>query len=520
MSNRDERHHDTDTARGDAMPARAATDSLATGVAFMLGLAVVQRLIGFVRSILFCGIMQDDELGRWSLAFSFLVLAAPLAVVGLPGSFGRYVEHYRSRGQLGTFLRRTIVVSLVLATATITVFVCWGSFWAWLILGDAALAPTMRLLAMALVAVIVFNFVTELLTAMRKVRAVSVMQFVSSMLFAVLAIGLLSFTALRADAIIIAFGVASFVSVLIVIGPLRDIRDEAIDVSVPLSQRSLWEKLVPFAAWIWATNLLANMFDAADRFMIVHFAKEGATSAESLVGQYHASRVVPFLLISVTAMIAAVVLPYLTHDWEAARRHAVLRRQVLILKLGGLILTTCGLLLLLAAPVLFTWILHGKYDQGLAVLPWTVAYCLWFSMILLAQNYLLCAEKARLGTLAFFIGLMINLALNVVLLPRFGLIGAIMATAAGNAVALALTLYFCNRHGLGIDRKVILCCCLPAVLILGIWPALGVFVATVFFATRDQWLFDRYERDELLQVVFHFTNCVRQLAKKWQTASA
>ncbi len=520
MSNGDEQPHDSGTAHRDALTARAASDSLATGVVFMLSLAVVQRLVGFVRSILFCGMLQDDELGRWSLAFSFLVLAAPLAVVGLPGSFGRYVEHYRSRGQLGIFLRRTIVVSLLLATATIVLFVCWGSFWAWLILGDAALAQTMRLLAMALVAVIVFNFVTELLTAMRKVRAVAIMQFVSSMLFAVLAVGLLSFTELRARAVIIAFGVASLVSVLVVIGPLRDIRDEAVSNNVPLSQRSLWEKLVPFAAWIWVTNLLANMFDAADRFMIVHFAKEGASHAEALVGQYHASRVVPYLLISVTAMIAGVLLPYLTHDWEASRQRAVTRRQILILKLGGLILTACGLLLLLGAPILFTWILRGKYDQGLAVLPWTVTYCLWFSMIMLAQNYLLCAEKARLATLAFFIGLAINLALNVLLLPRFGLIGAIGATVAGNAVALALTLYFCNRHGLQIDRKIVFCCCLPAVLLLGTWPALGVFVAVVFLAVRNRWLFEPDERQELAQVALSMVDRVRQRIRRRQTASA
>ncbi len=301
-------------------PMRAASDSLATGLVFMLTLAVVQRLVGFLRSILFCSVLQDDELGRWSLALSFLQLAAPLAVIGLPGSFGRYVEHYRARGQLATFLRRTVFASLAMTTVAAAVLVWWSPFWAWLVLGDASLSSTMRLMTMALIAVIASNFINELLTAMRKVRVVAIMQFVSSVLFAVLAFVLIQFTTLREEAAVIAFGVAGVVAALIVIVPLRDIQQEALAVNNPLTQRTLWAKLLPFAAWIWLSNILANLFDAGDRFMIVHFAKTGVASADSLVGQYHASRVVPILLVTITSMVAVVVLPYLTHDWEAGRR--------------------------------------------------------------------------------------------------------------------------------------------------------------------------------------------------------
>jgi O-antigen/teichoic acid export membrane protein len=132
-------------------------------------------------------------------------------------------------------------------------------------------------------------------------------------------------------------------------------------------------------------------------------------------------------------------------------------------------------------------------------------------MITLAQNYLFCAEKARLGTLAFLLGLAINLVLNVLLLPRFGLIGAIMATAAGNAAALALILYFSGRHGLQLDRSVALCCILPALLIAGPWLALAVVLAAVFFATRHTWLFDHAEREELSQMAGQFADRMQRL---------
>ena len=64
-------NQDSRTARG---------DSLALGVVVMLSLTVVQRLVSMTRSVLFCGFLQDDQLGRWSLSLSFLAMAAPLAL--------------------------------------------------------------------------------------------------------------------------------------------------------------------------------------------------------------------------------------------------------------------------------------------------------------------------------------------------------------------------------------------------------------------------------------------------------
>ena len=85
---------------------------------------------------------------------------------------------------------------------------------------------------------------------------------------------------------------------------------------------------------------------------------------------------------------------------------------------------------LLAAPLLFQVALRGKFPGGQAVLPWTLVYCTWFGLSLVVQNYLLCAEKARLMSVALFCGLVLNVVSNIVLLPRLGLEGAVLSTAA------------------------------------------------------------------------------------------
>ena len=90
------------------------TDSITTGVVFALILTVGQRGIGFLRGLLFCRYMTDQQLGQWSLVWSFLMMLIPLAMLGLPGCFGRYTEHYRTCGQLGYFLKRIATTSTIL----------------------------------------------------------------------------------------------------------------------------------------------------------------------------------------------------------------------------------------------------------------------------------------------------------------------------------------------------------------------------------------------------------------------
>ena len=122
-------------------------DSLAASVLLVLAMTVIQRLLGFGRGILVCRWLNAEQLGTWDVTFGFLQLAAPLAVLGLPGSFGRYVEYYRQRGHLRTFLTRTAILSAAMALiVSLTIASARESF-SWLIFGrtdEAAVNPAAR----------------------------------------------------------------------------------------------------------------------------------------------------------------------------------------------------------------------------------------------------------------------------------------------------------------------------------------------------------------------------------------
>ncbi len=113
-------------------------DSLVHSVVLWLVLIAVQRAVGFFRAILFCRWLDAEQLGLWDMAFGFLMLAGPLAMLALPGTFGRYAEYYRLRGQLRAFLARTSTACILLTLAAVTLIVLYRRGFSEFIFGSSA----------------------------------------------------------------------------------------------------------------------------------------------------------------------------------------------------------------------------------------------------------------------------------------------------------------------------------------------------------------------------------------------
>ena len=496
-----------------AKPQSAAglrTDTLAQSVVVLLAMATLQRVVGFVRGVLVCRWLPADDLGQWDMAFGFLTLAAPLTVLGLPGSFGRYVEYFRQRGQLRMLVRRTAIVCCVLTALSVALITIARPQFSLLIFGQTIETQLVIAVAMSLVAVIAYNFLTELLTALRLARVNAVVQFFNSLAFATFSLLLLITWRKEAVSLVTAYGLSCLVLIFGMLWFLhRQWRELPFDkpLEIAAENSGFWSRLLTFAAWVWVTNLLYNLFDVVDRYMIVHTARVADPLAE--IGNYHSSRIVPLLLVSISSLMGTMILPHLSHDWEAGRRTAVWSRMNLAIKLLGLLLFTGSIAILLASPWLFGVAFKGKFAGGMAVLPWTLTYCTWFGLATMAQMYLWCAERARLGCAALLAGLITNVVLNTILLPRLGLLGAVLATGAANAVALALILRFDAWMGMRIDRSVILICLLPITLGFGAWAALaalGAVIAATVFTDR---LLSRAEKDRLVNVWRHHALAAR-----------
>lgn len=495
-------------------------DSLAISVAVLLVVSVVQRCIGFGRGILFCRWLTPEELGHWEMAYSFLLMAAPLVVLGLPGSFGRYLERYRQRGQLRTFLRRATIWTTSLTIAAVGVAIVAAPRISSFVFGRPDERELVLLMAASLVAVIAHHFLEALFAALRKFRIVSAMHFCQSICFAAISLCLLWWWRAAAESIIIGYGAACLISI---VGTLawtgRGITNLAApDEAEPHTH--FWPPLLRFAIWVWVTNMLCHMFGVVDRYMLVHWSGLDSDAALALVGHYHASRVVPLLFVSVADLLAGVVMPYLSTDWESNHRQRVSDRLNLVLKLTSLGMLAAGVVVLWTAPMLFHVAFQGRYDVGLQVLPWTLTFCVWYALLIVAQNYIWCAERTKLGAVPLAVGLAANTLLNLALIPAWGLHGAVAATTASTALALAVLYAINHAAGMQLKSGMLWLTLAPVTLGCGVWVATAALVAILVRLPFSQSLITPVERDILTSLFAkYWTTCQRLWSKRQSRAA-
>jgi O-antigen/teichoic acid export membrane protein len=477
------------------LPAAPVPDSLAASVLVMFAAAVLQRAVGFGRSVVFCRWLDADQLGQWDLSLGFLMLAAPVAVLSLPGTFGRYAEHYRQRDQLRTFLRRVmLVIGLLSAFTGLAVYL--GRDWlSTVIFATPDCGHLVTLLAATLVALIHYRVVIELFTALRLQRVASGLALLNVILFAVSGTILLLFWERTAQSVILSFGLAALLTTLCSATWLaRCWRSAPQTTGEQPSKTAFWSKLLRFALWLWLINWLANLFVIADRYMIMHYSGLPPADAVAVVGQYHTARIVPLLLLNGAAMLATVVTPHLTRMWEAGGRQAVRQHLNLLLKSAVFGLSALGVLFLLASPLLFDLAFAGRFSTGKLVLPWTLMTAIYAGALVLAQLNLVCAERMSLSGVALAIGLAANIGLNLVLLPRYGLPGAVIGTCIAHVTALAIVLMLSRRLGMrwGSGTWLMLLC--PLAVLCPPWLGLSILAVVGISLVAGNAVFDTREK--------------------------
>ncbi len=429
------------------------------------------------------------------------MLLAPLAVLGLPGCFGKFTEHYRQRGQLKSFVGRIGIISLVSTVIMSSAILTFPSKFSYLLFRDPTQTGLTLCLGVTLILVSASNFLATLMESLRQVRIVTVMRFITGISFAVLATMLLLLWDDSASAATTGFGISCGIGALPAIWILWKYRGIFSDSGNRLPQATMWKRIAPFAAWLWVANLLNNLIEVSDRHMLIHWSNTTVDLAQGSVGQYHSGRVIPLLLVSLGAVISGALLPYMSEAWEAGKKHQAKNQVNMAIKLVSVTFTMGGALILMLAPLLFNTILQGRYNDGLGVLPITLVYCIWFSLMTIGQEYLWVAEKGKWATLAVGLGLILNVVLNMILIPHFGLFGAVFATAIGNASILT-TLFLMNHYfGCQTDRGIWLCALLPLLLVTSKPVAIVATIALLAITTFSETIFSREEKTILIDTV-------------------
>ena len=483
----------------ESLKGAVVSDALATGVIFALLLTVLQRFMGFVRGIFFCRLMTPEELGQFSLVAGGLLLLAPLAVLGLPGTLGRFVEHYSHRGQLQSYLSRVTRVAFVMTVGLGLLMLALPNLFGFLLLGEVGHQRLIWLSVASLMGIAWNNYLTSVVEAMRQVRLASLMRFITSSVLTVGGLILLFSFEAKTSAAVAALGLSSFCGALPAWWYLRSRRSAIAASSRPLPGSELWPRVLPFAAWWWFSNLLHNGYELADRYLLIWMSGLGAAEIQAAAGQLHSAKVLPGLVVNVAAMLSGMLLPFVSAALVRGEPEKACRQLNWTLKLSGLVLLGVNFAILSFAPWLFNFFLRGKYGAGLELLPLATVACSWFSLLTISQDWLWARERGRFAVFSLVLGLGVTLFSGWLLIPVNAAWGAVTATILGNLTALLAILIFNHSTGCLHDIGVWMALTFPLAVLGGPLVAAIAAIIVLYLLSSTDWYFDAGEREEVEQ---------------------
>ncbi len=448
---------------------------------FLVGVTVLSRGIGFVRSLWFCRLMDDADVGRWAMAFGFISLITPVMLFGIPGCMPRFVEHFRRRGQLSPLLTRIAWMTTGCTAVYLVAIATMPSWFGWLVFLQPENHSLIFSTGGAVAGMIFYNFASDLAGSLRQMRLVSTVQAIQGIGFTALSVAWL-YAGGGLIGVVVMFAVSCLVAGLIGFGGLLRLRlfvdnpagSTAGDVAdVERCSGPGWfgpglpARVVTYAAALWVMNLISNAFELSDRYMILHLIGDAASEAgRAAVGQYHAGRIFPSVILSLGLMIAGVTVPYLTADHESGQPDRARGRLADWLVAMSLLFTAGGAVIVWCGPYVFENWLGGRYAAGLAVMPAAMCFSIWAAIVAVGQGHLWVIEKGWVVGVVTGVGLIVNLVLNGTLIPVAGLDGAVWATWTAHAVVLIGAGVALHRSGFAIDRSLIVAGALPLMLLL------------------------------------------------------
>ncbi len=474
-------------------------DTFLVGVFAMLLINFLQRIVGLARNLGFSLFLPEDQLGLWSLANSFFIIAPPFIVLGLPGSFGKFVEHYRQRGQLKPYVVRVSKVCLVGLLGLTMLMLTMPAQISVSLYGQVQPYSIIVWTVVTLTILTVHNILYDIVLSMRLIRLVSLMQFINSTSFCVLGVAGIYYYETW-SILLPCYAMSCTLAMLPGLYGVAMARQD-FEGSQALQSSDMWRRILPFAAAMWLTNLLTNAFELSDRYMLLHIGDLGAEVGQAMVGQYYCGRILPNLLLSLAMMFSGIMLPYLSAEWERQQFSKITRSMNNTLVMLCIVFTGISLAALAVAPILYHWVLGSRFNPAFEILPIGMMQAIWSGLAMIAANYLLCAEKGRQNAILLAVCLLLNIALNWPLIHWLGLSGAAIATTSANAVLYLLICWRLHREGCPIGRKTFIISFLPLSLILGVYATCLLFLVLAMVCGRTNWLLSDEDRQSINQAV-------------------
>jgi len=378
-------------------------------------------MLGLLSFSLLTRSLSVEDYGLLGLVSATVTIFVSFAKLGLQSALLRFFSEARAKSasNLNDLLSNVAAAALLLCTVGVVLWLLYSLGMVPLINGTPMLLK-LFLIGTALVPLkIIHSLVNNMLQADQRSGIVSTLSVgeklfrLLCMLAVVMSVGLSSERALY---VIVA-------SELIFIVILLQQSSAYLKPLKPTLQISTLKPLIAYGVPVMLAELTAVLLETSDRYVIQAFL-----GSEPL-GQYAAAVNICMYLewVLILSMQSAIV-PHYVKLHEEQGRTATLSFLNSALDVYAAVSIGVFVVFCIAAPQLVLFLAGDKYRYGLIVIPWFAAGYVLVGAICIASAGVFIDKRTGLLVKWTAMALVVNLVLNFIAIPKYGIIAAAMAT--------------------------------------------------------------------------------------------
>ena len=405
-----------------------------TGIIF-IG-TIIGMLLGFIGRIILVRYITQTEYGIYCLALVIISIFATISTLGLGEGSTRYIAYFRGKNEEGKvkgIISSSIKIAIIasISLAVISFFI--SDFISTSIFHAPELSTPLKIFSIAIPFTVLINVFIAIFRGFDRVDAKVYFQDIFRpvlyllFLIAVVLFSLSFLSVVYAYLASIAVTCIAFVIYMMKKSPLS-IRSGS-SVTNPMTM-----ELLSFSVPLLVMNMLLMVMSWTDTLMLGYF------KTPDVIGVYNAALPLAHLLSMTLSSMNFIYIPIISQLYSKNLIEELKRSYIILTKWIFLVTLPIFFVLFLFPDVVLNLLFGSRYI-GAAVALQVLAFGFFLNISLgFTGNTLLVLGKSKFLMRTFLISAIINIILNMVLIPPMGIIGASIASAFSLIVAKILNL--------------------------------------------------------------------------------
>lgn len=419
---------------------QALLNKISKGATFLLAGIVVSKLFTYLHRIIIARYLGADVYGLFNLGLAVIGIILSLVLVGLPLGLLRYISYYYGKNDnnsiyavINSALKIILPLSLIFAFLLFIFAEKISLFF----FHNESMRSVLKLLSFAIPVSALATCTDYILQAFQKVNYLiisrnivePILKVAASAIVIYLGYSLLGITAvylfsLLITALLMAYFLKKMLSFKKILRAPYTLFRQMLHFSVPLMLSDIFSMLL-----VWSDTLILGYFVSAVQ-----------------VGIYNAAVPTARLLHTIPVALRTLFVPTISGLYaqkkDFSRIYKTVSKWLFLIGLPSFILLS------LYSKQMLSIFFGSVFAEGYIVLIFIALSFFIYSVLFTSESILLIMKKTKLILLNSLLTVFINIALNVLLIPKYGILGAAISTSASflmMSLLIAIETYYFTK---------------------------------------------------------------------------